>query len=114
MGPVGALRDRPVGSVPGVTCQVCARVPPVGAKVCEYAESAWPFGNGEVVVMTNVAGWMVKVKFRLAVWTGEPESATLNVSETLATGVLGVPPFRPLSPFKLHPAGRGPECNCTT
>ncbi len=64
------------------------------------------------MVMTNVAGWMVKVKFRLAVCTGEPESATLNVSGTLATGVLGVPLIRPLAPFKLNPAGRVPEVNC--
>ena len=54
--------------------------------------------------MINCAALMVKVKGALAVWTGEPESATLKVSWTLVAGVLGVPLIRPVAPFRLKPA----------
>jgi hypothetical protein len=63
-------------------------------------------------VMINCAALMVKVKGALAVWTGEPESATLKVSWTLVAGVLGVPLIRPVAPFRLKPAGNVPAVNC--
>ena len=108
--PLDALSDRPEGNVPAVNCQVYAPVPPVAARVCEYAESAWPLGR-DVVVIVNSAGLMVRLKVWLAVWTGEPESATLNVSGAI-TGVVGVPLITPVAPFRLKPAGNVPAVNC--
>ena len=66
----------------------------------------------EVVAIVNGAGWMVKVKARLAVCTGEPESATLNVSGVATTSVEGVPLIRPVAPFRLKPAGKVPAVSC--
>ena len=60
MSPLDAFNVNPPGSVPAVSCQVKAPVPPVAARVCEYATPAWPFGR-EVVVMVSGAGAIVRL-----------------------------------------------------
>src|ERR1035441_10803845 len=45
MTPVDAFRARPFGKVPAVNCHVKAPVPPVAARLCEYATPTWPLGD---------------------------------------------------------------------
>lgn len=42
---------RPAGGVPDVTDHVYGCVPPMAAKLCEYAVPTVPFGRGDVVVI---------------------------------------------------------------
>src|ERR1019366_5820479 len=78
MRPVDTSSVRPVGKVPAVNCQVKAPVPPVAARLCEYAAPTWPLGK-EVVVMVRVAVVIVRVRLTLAVCADVPQSVTLNV-----------------------------------
>ena len=44
------LSVKPVGSVPAEMDQVYGGVPPLAARLCEYAVPTCPFGNDEVVI----------------------------------------------------------------
>jgi|NGEPerStandDraft_6_1074524.scaffolds.fasta_scaffold167161_2 hypothetical protein len=111
MRPVDAFRARPFGKVPAVNCHVKAPVPPVAARLCEYATPTWPLGK-EAVVIIRVAGVIVNVRLTLAVCVGVLESVTLNVNGVAVTATEGVPPIRPEEAFSVKPAGSVPEVNC--
>jgi hypothetical protein len=70
-----------------------------------------PFGSDAVVIKSG-AGAMVRVRFAVAVCTGDPESVTLKVSEVAVTGKVGVPPINPLDAFRVKPVGSVPAVNC--
>ena len=111
MRPVDAFNDKPFGKAPAVNCHVKAPVPPVAVRLCEYATPTWPLGR-DVVVMTGVAGVMVRVRFAVAVVTGELESVALNVSGVLLMANEGVPLINPVDAFRDKPVGSVPEVNC--
>src|ERR1039457_7193101 len=108
---VEAFSAKPAGKVPAVSCHVKAPVPPVAARLWEYATPTWPLGR-DVVVIVNVAGAMVRFKFTVAVCAQDPESVTLNVSGVAVTGVVGVPPISPVEAFSAKPAGNVPAVSC--
>jgi hypothetical protein len=111
MRPVDVFRARPFGKVPAVNCQVKAPVPPVDARLCEYATPTWPLGK-EAVVIIRVAGVIVNVRLTLAVCVGVLESVTLNVNGVAVTAAEGVPPISPEEAFSVKPAGSVPEVDC--
>jgi hypothetical protein len=111
ISPVEAFSAKPAGNVPAVSCHVKAPVPPVAARLWEYATPTWPLGR-DVVVIVNVAGAMVRFKFTVAVCAEDPESVTLNVSGVAVTGVVGVPPISPVEAFSAKPAGKVPAVSC--
>ena len=82
-------------------------MPPVAARVCEYAVPTCPFGREEVETI-RVAGTTVSDRLTVAVWAGEPESVTLNVNAAFDTAAVGVPPISPVAAVKVSPAGRVP------
>jgi len=53
-------RARPAGSVPAVTDHVYCGVPPVAAKVCEYAVPTVPLTSGDAVVIESGGGSIVR------------------------------------------------------
>src|ERR1039457_4867599 len=69
INPVDAFSAKPAGKDPAVNCQVKAPVPPVAARLCEYAAPTWPLGK-EAVVIIRVAGVIVNVRLTLAVCVG--------------------------------------------
>src|ERR1035441_483731 len=111
ISPVEAFSAKPAGNVPAVSCHVKAPVPPVAARLWEYATPTWPLGR-DVVVIVNVAGAMVSVRFTVAVCAEDPESVTLNVSGVAVTGVVGVPPISPVEALSAKPAGKVPAVSC--
>src|ERR1017187_10179499 len=84
ISPVEAFSAKPAGNVPAVNCHVKAPVPPVAARLCEYATPTWPLGK-EAVVIIRVAGVIVNVRLTLAVCVGVLDSVTLNVNGVAAT-----------------------------
>jgi len=101
------LSVRPAGSVPVVTAQVSAPVPPVATSVKLYAVPTVPGGRGEVVVIFNIGGAITNVAAKVAVCAGEPESVTDTVNELLPA-VVGVP-YKTPPLLSVSPAGRVPE-----
>ena len=101
------LSAKPAGSVPEVTSQVSAPVPPVATRIRLYAVPTVPGVRGDVVVICNLGGLMTRVAARLAVCAGEPESVTDTVNELLPA-VVGVPDKTPPL-LNVSPAGRVPE-----
>jgi hypothetical protein len=74
----------------------------------EYRIPTDPFGS-EVVVTFKVAAAMVKVRFTVALCTGDPESTILNVTARPVTGAVGVPLTTPVDEFSESPLGSVPE-----
>ena len=66
INPVAALSPNPAGKVPLVSCHEYAPVPPVAARVCEYATPTCPPAS-EVVVINSGCGVMVSVRLAVAV-----------------------------------------------
>src|ERR1035441_9128616 len=62
MSPLDAFRVKPVGNVPADNCHVWAPVPPVAARVCEYATPTCPL-TSQVGVIVSGAGAIVSVRF---------------------------------------------------
>ena len=60
------------------------------------------------MLITNVAGAIVSVRFAVCVCAGLPESVTLKVSGVLVTAAVGVPVIAPVEALRLSPAGRVP------
>jgi predicted ribosome-associated RNA-binding protein Tma20 len=54
------LSDSPVGSVPALTVHEYPPVPPLAARVCEYAVPTTPFGNDDVVTDSGALTTIVK------------------------------------------------------
>ena len=82
-------------------------MPPVAARVAEYAAPTCPFGN-EDVVMASATGLIVIVRLADCDSLGLLESVTLKVSAVLVTAVVGAPVMAPLVAFRFKPAGRVP------
>ena len=57
----------------------------------------------------NVVEATVSVRLTFAVWAGEPESVTLNVSAVALATAVGVPLIRPVDGLSVKPPGRVPE-----
>jgi hypothetical protein len=109
--PVDGANERPDGNVPTVNCQVYGPVPPEAASAWEYAAPTCPSGSA-VVVMVSPGPVMVSVKLALAVWAGEPESVSLNVSGVALTIALGVPLICPVVALSARPLGSVPAVSC--
>jgi hypothetical protein len=60
------------------------------------------------VLITSVAGEIVRVKFALWVSAGLAESVTLNVNGVLTTATDGVPVMAPVEVLRLRPVGKVP------
>ena len=87
--PDDAFRAKPAGKLPEVNCQLVEPVPPVAARVREYAVPMAPFGRDAVVMVSCDA--IVRARFTVAVWAGEPESVTLKPSGVAVNAAVGVP-----------------------
>ena len=96
-----ALSVRGAGSEPTVTAHVYPPVPPLAAKVCEYAVPAVPPGNDAVV--TAGAGLIVMLSAFVAL---EPPLAAFTVKFAVAATV-GVPLITP-PVDRLSPPGNAP------
>jgi hypothetical protein len=66
----------------------------------------------EAVVMVRLAGAIVRVRFAVAVFAGEPESVTLKLRGEAVTGAVGVPLMRPVDALSAKPFGKVPDVNC--
>lgn len=60
-------------------------------------------------MIASFAEAMVSVKLVFAVWAGEPESVTLNVSGVVFTAVIGFPLIKPVDEFSVRPLGSVPD-----
>jgi hypothetical protein len=61
-----------------------------------------------VVVITSVGAAIVSESETVLLWTGVPESITLNVSGVALTAAVGVPLIAPVEAFRDRPAGNVP------
>ena len=68
--------------------------------------------NSAVVVIFSCAGAMVRVRFAVAVCTGELESVTLKLNGVALTAAFGVPLIRPVDAVNERPDGNVPTVNC--
>ena len=64
------------------------------------------------MVIFSWAGAMVRVRFTVAVCTGELESVTLKLNGVALIAVVGVPLIRPVDAVSERPAGNVPTVNC--
>jgi len=101
------LKVRPAGNAPEVTVHEYGVVPPVAARVNEYAVPTIPFGTEAVVIVSvGALALMLMESGLVATPTGEEESATCTVKldwPALVGVPLMVPPL-----LKLSPAGNAP------
>ena|ERR1035438_5035496 len=93
IAPVEAFSVNPVGSVPRISCQLHAPVPPVLASVCEYAVFTMPLASAVVVITRG--GATNRIRFAVAVCCGIAESFTVTAT-VLLPAVAGVPPISPV------------------
>ena len=107
--PVDAARLMPAGKAPELMLQLNGVVPPLAAKVVEYAVPTCPEGTEPVVIVTGVtAAATVTVNDLVAVCAvGVVESVTftVNVNEP---DTVGVPEIVP-AVGRVKPAGKAPE-----
>ena len=104
--PVVPVKVKPAGRDPDRIDHVYGVVPPVAAKVPEYATPTVPFGSD--VVEIDSGAITLKVKDLSEVWFGEEESVTLMPADELPT-VVGVPEMVPVAAFSVSPAGKAPD-----
>src|SRR5271167_1235941 len=108
--PVDAARLMPAGKAPDLLLQLNGVVPPLAAKVVEYAVPTCPEGTEPVVIVTGeTAAATVMVSDSVAVCAvGVVESVTftVNVNEP---DTVGVPESVPVDAARLMPAGKAPE-----
>jgi hypothetical protein len=77
IAPVEAFNVRPAGNEPVITVQFTyGEVPPVAAKVCEYAVDTVPAGKGLAVLIVRVAELTVSANALVAVCGDPAESCT--------------------------------------
>jgi len=102
------LKAKPAGNAPESTVQEYGVVPPVAAKVTEYADPTVALGKVAVVIVGAAPAAIVLIESSLvAFWAGEDESATCTVKVGWPT-VVGVPLIVP--PWlKVNPAGNDPD-----
>jgi hypothetical protein len=105
--PLEEFNTNPVGRDPVATDQEYGAVPPVAAKLAEYALPVCPLGNDTLVIETGFdpAAAIVTLNDFTAVSAAELESFTWIVKETVPDWV-GVPFNAPLVAFSATPAGR--------
>lgn len=105
--PLEEFNTNPAGRDPVTTDQKYAAVPPVAAKVAEYALPVCPLGRDALVIETGFdpVAAIVTLNDFIAVRAVELESFTWIVKETVPDWV-GVPLNAPLVAFSVTPAGR--------
>jgi len=102
------LKLRPAGNAPEVTVHEYGVVPPVAARVNEYAVPTIPFGTEAVVIVSvGALALMLMENGLVAFCTGEEESVTCTVKLDWPAPV-GVPLIVPFL-LKLRPAGNAPD-----
>lgn len=102
------LKLRPAGNAPEVTVQEYGVVPPVAARVNEYAVPTIPFGTEAVVIVSGNAPELMLIENRLVAFCiGEEESVTCTVKLD-CPALVGVPLIVPFL-LKPRPAGNDPE-----
>jgi hypothetical protein len=106
--PDDGFNVNPAGRAPEVNCQLVEPVPPVDAKVIEYAVPTAPFGSDGVVIVNREM--IVRVRFTVAC-AGDPESVALKLNGVALAVAVGVPLIRP-DELRVRPAGSAPEVNC--
>jgi len=84
-------------------------VPPVAARVAEYAAPVWPLAREAVVMESGgtPTGEIVALNAFVAVNAVELESFTWTVIE-IAPAWVGVPLSRPVEEFRVNPVGKDP------
>jgi hypothetical protein len=107
--PVAADSVRPPGKAPELTLQLYGVVPPVAARVVEYATPACPEGTELVVICTGLtAAAIVILSDFAAVFAGDEESLTCTLNDDIPACV-GVPLICPVAAVRFSPAGKDPE-----
>ena len=100
------LNVRPLGSVPLSSDQTYGEVPPVAARLCEYAVCTVPAGS--VAVVTESAAGLITMVSALSAVTGV--GVELSVTRTVKFDVpaaVGVPEIVPV-PLSVRPLGNVP------
>jgi hypothetical protein len=102
--PVADPSDNPAGKLPELMLHKYGGVPPVAARIAEYAAPTAPFGS-EVVVIAREA---TTVMLRFAVVVRLPLSVTFIVKLDDPT-VVAVPEITPVLAASESPGGKLPE-----
>ena len=100
---------RPAGNAPELMVQLYVVVPPVAAKIVEYALPDCPEGTDVVVTCTSVtAAATVILRDFVAVCAGDEESLTCTLKGDIPACV-GVPLICPVEAVRPSPVGKAPE-----
>jgi len=96
---------RPAGGAPVVTDHAYGGVPPVAAKLCEYAVPTVPFGRGDAVVIASGGGSTVRANDFVVICDALSRTWTVKFA---VPAVLGVPVITPAAD-NVRPAGGVPD-----
>jgi hypothetical protein len=99
-----ALKVRPPGRLPAPTDHRYGAIPPVAARVWEYATPTTPAGSEELV-MTSGGGAMASVRGAVALAPVESVTCTVKLADPTADGVPEIVP----DALNARVAGRVPD-----